>query len=342
MIRKILAFVLIFLLSVSLWQYELVLYGLAQARGQLHILANTRDVVDVINDPNTPDSTVEKLILIQQVRNFAVDSLGINNSNNYTTIYDQNGKPSLWVVTAAEQFALQPVEWKFPLLGSFPYKGFFEYEMALKEKAKLDADSLDTNIGVVGGWSTLGWFKDPILSNMLLRNKGDLADLIIHELTHGTLFVKDSVDFNENLATFIGKKGARRFLSQVYGNNSVELLQYEKDTQDSEKFTSHILRGSDKLDSLYKSFKDQDSYEDKFIKKKKLMSRILSTTDTLSFNNPVKYREIIKYIVPNNAYFLAFVRYKAKLDNFEYELETKFDNDLKAYLEYLKERYPSI
>src|SRR5690606_16862314 len=141
-------------------------------------------------------------------------------------------------------FALKPVEWKFPLLGSFPYKGFFEYDMALKEKAKLDGDSLDTNIGVVGGWSTLGWFKDPILSNMLLRSEGDLSDLIIHELTHGTLFVKDSVDFNENLATFIGKKGARRFLKQVFGVNSKEYIQYEEGSKDSERFTSHILRGT--------------------------------------------------------------------------------------------------
>jgi len=28
--------------------------------------------------------------------------------------------------------------------------------------------------------------------------------LIIHEMVHATLWVKDSIDFNENLATFIG------------------------------------------------------------------------------------------------------------------------------------------
>lgn len=333
---------LLFVLCIALWQYDLVVYGLAQARGQLHILSNTRTVLEVMNDPNTPDSTVKKLLLIQQVRNYAVDSLGINDSDNYTTFYDQKGRPSLWVVTAAEQFALKPVEWKFPLLGSFPYKGFFEYDMALKEKAKLDGDSLDTNIGVVGGWSTLGWFKDPILSNMLLRSEGDLSDLIIHELTHGTLFVKDSVDFNENLATFIGKKGARRFLKQVFGVNSKEYIQYEEGSKDSERFTSHILRGTDKLDSLYATFTAQNSYEEKLQKKEELMHSIMSTIDTIAFNNPKRYSELLKYVTPNNAYFLSFVRYRAKLDNFEEELESRFDNDLKAYLQYLKEIYPSI
>ncbi len=342
MIKKALGYFLLLILCVSLWQYEMVIYGLAQGRGQLHILSNTRLVSEVINDPNTPDSTIAKLILIQRVKAYAVDSLGINDSDNYTTIYDQKGKPSLWVVTAAKPFALEPVEWRFPVLGSFPYKGFFEYEMALKEKAKLDADSLDTNIGVVGGWSTLGWFKDPILSNMLMRNEGELADLIIHELTHGTLFVKDSVEFNENLATFIGKTGARRFLKQVYGESSREYKQYELGVKDSERFTSHILRGTDALDSLYKTFTAQDTFVTKRKKKEELMAKIMDTTDTITFNNPGKYRAILKYVSPNNAYFLSFVRYRAKLDNFEKELESQFDNDLKAYLEYLKEKYPTM
>ncbi len=45
---------------------------------------------------------------------------------------------------------------------------------------------------------------------MLNRSEGDLANLIIHEMSHATIFVKDSVDFNENLATFIGDRGAER------------------------------------------------------------------------------------------------------------------------------------
>lgn len=342
MINKILAIILLILLGVSVLQYELIVYGLAQARGQIHILANARSVEEIVNDPVTPDSTVEKLIFIQQIKSYAVDSLGIKDSKNYTTIYDQRGLPSLWNVTAAEPFALTAVEWKFPIIGSFPYKGFFEYEMALKEKAKLDSDSLDTNIGVVGGWSTLGWFRDPILSNMLVRNKGDLADLIIHELTHGTLFVKDSVEFNENLATFIGREGAKRLLIEMYGKDSFEFLSYEQSRVDSEKFTSHILRGSEKLDSLYKSFSSQEQFDSKQRKKDVMMKQIMSATDTLSFTNKERYREIIKYIIPNNAYFLSFIRYRSKLDVFEYALKNDFDDDLKLYLEYLKEKYPTL
>lgn len=341
MIRKITAFILLILLLIALWQYELIFYGLAQARGQIEILSNTQPIEEVINDPLTPDSTVEKLIFIRQVKRYAVDSLGVNESENYTTFYDQGGKPSLWNVTAAERFALKAVEWNFPIVGSFPYKGFFEYEMALKEKAKLDADSLDTLIGIVGGWSTLGWFKDPILSNMLLRNKGSLADLIIHELTHGTLFVKDSVDFNENLATFIGREGAKRFLKDRFGEDSDEVNVFKKEIEDNETFTNHILTGSDKLDSLYKSFTTEESYKEKRIKKEKMMKKIIVSADTLTFHDQERYKNVTSYILPNNAYFLSFMRYRSKLDSFKNDLNN-FGNDLRVYLEHLKEKYPSL
>src|SRR5690606_22288689 len=115
-----------------------------------------------------------------------------------------------------------------------------------------------------------------------------------------------------------------------------------KEMRDSERFTSHILRGSDKLDSLYKGFTPQSNYQEKLEQKKLLMNRIFDSIDTISFYNPKRYKEITKFVVPNNAYFLSFVRYRAKLDNFERELQSRFDNDLKAYLGYLKEKYPSI
>ena len=86
--------------------------------------------------------------------------------------------------------------------------------MADKEMELLKEAGYDVGMRTVGGWSTLGWFKDPILSNMLNRSYGDLANLIIHELVHATIFVKDSVEFNENLASFIGDQGAKLFLKR--------------------------------------------------------------------------------------------------------------------------------
>ena len=197
---------------------DLLEYGIGQLRGQMTILAEARPIDEVLEDPTFPDSLKTKIHLIQEVRQFAVEELELVDSKNYTTIYDQKGRDVLWNVSACEPYELKPYKWSFPILGSFSYKGFFDLEKARQERGVLDSLGLDTNIRAVGAWSTLGWFQDPILSNMLYRKEGDLAELIIHELTHATIFVKDSLTFNENLASFIGTEGAKLFLEKKIRN----------------------------------------------------------------------------------------------------------------------------
>lgn len=342
MIKKFLIFFFGLLLILFLWQYKLVLYGIGQGKGQLEILLNTQAVEEVLSDPNIPDTTKQKLRLIQEVRKFAFDSLGINSSKNYTTIYDQKGKPSLWVVTASERFALKAKEWTFPFLGNVSYKGFFDYDKALKEEAKLKEKGWDTYIGIVGGWSTLGWFKDPILSNMLFRSKGDVVNLIIHELTHTTLFVKDSVEFNENLATFIGNKGTELFLKRYYGEDSDEYIRYIKDEEDFQRFSTHILAGADRLDSLYSTFSYLKGLAFRQKSKDDLIKKIVVTADTLTLNDPERYSHYFNNFTPNNAFFMSFLRYRSRLDNFESEFLNQYNSNLKKYLEHMKEKYPSL
>src|SRR5690349_14303260 len=177
-------------------------------------------VEECLQDPTFPDSLTRKLRLMDEIRAYAIDSLGLNDTDNYKTLYDQKGEEIMWVVTACEPFKLEAKQWKFPVVGSVPYKGFFDRRLAVELKDELDKEGWDVSIRNPGGWSTLGWFTDPILSKMLGRSEGDLANLIIHEMSHATIFVKDSIDFNENLATFIGDRGAERFLIHKHGLHS--------------------------------------------------------------------------------------------------------------------------
>src|SRR5690606_34527823 len=245
---------------------DLVGYGLRQAKGQLHIVWNARPVAEYLADPSFPDSLQQKLLLIAEARQYAIDSLGLNDTRNYTTMYDQQGKEIMWVVTASEPFQLKAKEWEFPVLGAVPYKGFFELERAMAEKQKLESEGWDVNVRNPGGWSTLGWFTDPILSNMLSRSEGDLVSLIIHEMVHATIFVKDSVDFNENLASFIGDRGAEQFLASKYGKNSEHYLQFIQEDKEFNQYVDHILRGCDYLDSVYSAIADKPVDEKRDIK----------------------------------------------------------------------------
>lgn len=340
--RIFLAFFLL-LLAVIIAQWELVSYGIQQARGQLHIIWDAEHVDAYLADPHFPDSLKKKLNLITEVRRFAIDSLSLKDTKNYKTLYDQKGKEVMWVVMASEPFRLVAKEWNFPVIGSFPYKGFFEREEAFKLRDQLESEGWDVNIRNPGGWSTLGWFTDPILSKMLERSEGDLANLIIHEMSHATIFVKDSIDFNENLATFIGDRGAEKFLLSVYGPGSEEYRTYMNEDRDYMLFSDHMLRGAEKLDSLYKTMDENDPVEEKSRIKKEMIRKIVESLDTLSLRGTtgrpsVRFRESL----PNNAYFLNFIRYQSKQDIFHNEWKQRFNGDLKAYIEYLSEKYPFL
>jgi predicted aminopeptidase len=341
--KKILFGSFIVLLSVTIWQFELLSYGFSQGYGQLSIIWKAKPIEEVYSDPSFPDSLKAKLKLIQEIKKFAFDSLGIKYSENYSSIYDQKNKPLLWTVTACEPFQLKAHEWKFPLIGSVSYKGFFNYDQAVAEENQIRKEGYDTSVDEIAGWSTLGWFNDPVLSDMLYRSPGSLANLIIHELTHGTLYVKDNVDFNENLASFVGDRGAIMFLEYKYGKGSKEFIQYQQGRNTADQYTALVLSGAERLDSLYKSFTEALTVEEKTAKKKILMEEIISGLKNFpGYAGKKNLRLEAELQKINNTYFMDFKRYQKDQTFFEKEFITKFKSDFRTYLAYLKDKYPSI
>jgi predicted aminopeptidase len=341
MIRKAfagLAFVLLLLIALN---WELIGYGVQQGVGQFKIVWEARPVNEVMIDPQFPDSLKRKLKFIEEVRQYAIDSLGLKDTENYKTIYDQQGKELMWVVTACEPFSFTQKLWKFPVLGSVPYKGFFNEQRALKEREKLLAEGWDVSIRNPGGWSTLGWFTDPILSGMLERSEGDLASLIIHEMVHATIFVKDSIEFNENLASFIGDCGAEEFLRDRGGADSTLLIRYRQEGNDFAMYASHMLRGFTYLDSLYRSFTHKAEEEKKALKKSAI-ERIIKRADTLPLVLMQRPATRFANRLPNNAYFMNFRRYQSRQEFFRKEWRESFGSDLRRYIEHHARVHPFL
>jgi predicted aminopeptidase len=339
-IKRILLGLLLIIVGLAIWQHELVEYGIRQGWGQFKILSEARPIEEFLKDPSFPDSLKQKIYLIQEIRKFAIDSLGINDSKNYTTMYDQKGKSILWIVTACEPYQLKAKKWSFPFVGEVSYKGFFNKEKLDEAEKELKAEGYDTDIDEVAGWSTLGWFRDPVLTSMLRRSEGQLANLIIHELTHGTLFVKNNLDFNENLAEFVGDYGALRFLAYKYGKNSSQYFEYANRKNDYEKYSNHLLRGTKSLDSLYKSFGSRQTKAEKDTLKYRKIKEIIQTIDTISFASKRWKRYAQMNPLPNNAFFIGYMTYRSQQNVFEEEFRTKFNADFPAYLAYLKKKYP--
>lgn len=336
--RKKIAITAFILLYGLVWTYQdLIKYGYMQAEGQLEVILNAVPIEKVLADSKTSGQIKAKIQLMQEIRQFAIDSIGLKDSDNYRTYYEQNGKDILWNLSACEPFQFKSVDWKFPILGSFSYKGFFDLKKAMAERTELDSQGYDTRIRTVSAWSTLGWFNDPILSNMLDRNIGSIADLIIHELTHSTIFVKDSITYNENLASFIGEQGARYFLISKYGKESIEYLEYVNRDTDYALYTRHMMKGYKALDSLYSTIKNEP-LQTKEREKQKMIESIVHKIDTISFKNKKRFQGIFKDKLPNNAYFQSYERYTSKIDEFQQIMNRDFNGNLNAYVSYLKEK----
>lgn len=160
-------------------------------------------------------------------------------------------------------------------------------------------------------------------------------------MVHATIFVKDSINFNENLASFIGDLAAIKFVHHKYGKESKEHLTFINEDADFRKYTAHMLRGATLLDSVYSAVNPLPD-SSKRQSKAWAMKKIVSTMDTLSlyFNKQPSKR--YEKRLPNNAIFLSYRRYTAQQMDLNSLFESKFNADFKTMVEYFKRNYPFL
>ncbi|MEP2025891.1 MAG: aminopeptidase [Reichenbachiella sp.] len=337
--NKNLKFLLIsFLIIGAILKHEMISYLYMQGKGQFEVLWKAKPIEDLLNDDSVSEELKIKILLIEEIKSFAKVELSLDSDGLYTTLYGQQGKDILWNLTACEPYALKSVEWTFPIVGCVSYKGFFDLDIAKREEQELIGKGFDTRIRPVNAWSTLGWFSDPILSNNLDRSNGGIAELFIHEITHGNIFLKDSITFNENLASFIGEQGAMLFLKKKFGPESAELKEYYQSERDAQRFINHCLKGVLELDSLYQSFPEDMETAKKDEIKKLYMTHWAARLDSISFFDKTAYHGRFDKKLPNNAFFMAFDRYDSKKEAFAQQLKFEFNDDLKAFIRFYKEQ----
>src|SRR5262249_41115176 len=112
--------------------------------------------------------------------------------------------------------------WWFPIVGRVPYRAYFDESDARQLADELEDDGYDTWVRPAIAFSTLGWFDDPLLSHLLSHDGGLLADVLIHELLHNTIYLPSQVAFNESFATFVGGRGSIAFFAAQGDTHKVE------------------------------------------------------------------------------------------------------------------------
>lgn len=225
-------------------------YVIEQGIGQVSLMAKAKPNSKILNDPATPQKIKDRILEIEEYKSYFENYFNHNAGKIYskTTILKEEAVTYLVILSPKDR--IEAVKHKFPFVGSFPYLGFFKKESALKFKAKKEKQGLAAYMRPVYAYSTLGHFNDPILSSFFVWDKYDLAETIFHELFHTFLFFKNEVDFNENLATFVGVE----MMIEYFFKDDVEGEKRFRNKIDREKkMMKHIVDSATELSMRYKS-----------------------------------------------------------------------------------------
>jgi predicted aminopeptidase len=265
------------------------------------------------------------------VKRYGEERLGLKRTNNYTTFYEAGGS-FLSVVTACEKDRLQPHHWNFPIVGEVTYKSFFTREGALDEKNFLDRRGYDTFVQSAVAYSTLGWLKDPIFSSMLEWDKTALTHVILHEMTHATLYFRGETDFNERIATFIGNRGTIDFLIEKHGAESKEVVEAIHRQEDELLFSEWVNQACRQLSDYYAK---EISRDEKLKGRETLFRSIKEAFQEMKGRFKTECYQKLQKTELNNAVLLAYRRYFHRLDKFE-ALYESMGRDLKRIVEFFK------
>lgn len=300
-------------IGVSLWGCEMG-YLLSQGYQQARLLAHKRPVKEVLEDQKVDPGIKDRIRLIQAVCRFGEEELGLTRGTSYSSFVQIPGDAVVYVVSACPKDSLVPHTWWFPILGEFPYKGFFHLERARKEKRALQEKGYDVHLGRASAFSALGWFSDPIYSSMLRMEETDLVYTVFHEMVHRTVFFKNQVDFNEQLATLVGWQATYRFMELTYGKGSSQTRKVLEAIETERAVASVLQELRAQLLALYCR---DIPMEEKLSKRQEIFREAKGRIAILGKENPGARLDSICSMEWNNASFLALWRYRYDVGRLE-------------------------
>jgi predicted aminopeptidase len=222
------------------------------------ILSRRQPITEILSDKRTPDADRSKLRVVLAAREYARDSIRLKTKDSFTTFSRVDSDTLVLVISAAYRDALRPYTWWFPIVGAVPYKGYFDFDAARRAAEDFKRDGFDVYLRPSDAFSTLGWFNDPLLNTSLRRDSIDLANTVIHELTHNTFYASGQAAFNESFAMFIGARGAAAFFRSRGSDSSAKLLDARwEDDKLLAAFWARVIRS---LDSAYKAHPDDKQW----------------------------------------------------------------------------------
>ena len=227
--------------------------------GQWKLFNRARPVEEVLKSPYTPEASRRGIEVVKKAKSFAVSELGLHATRNYETFVQLDAPCVSWAVSASHPLKLEEKKWKFPIVGEVPYIGYFAKEKAEAKAKEIEKEeALDTWVRCVPAFSSLGWFSDPLYSSMINGKDHHIAELVVHESLHATVWVSGGVDFNEKLANFVGLEGSVRFAEKAGGAAGAEAVRDE--VRGEKVFADFMKSAVERYKASVKSIEDKSSF----------------------------------------------------------------------------------
>jgi len=237
--------------------------------GHLTLMSEAKPVDRLLANPATPEKLKRELKWAKEIRNFAFNELKLPDNGSYRKYVQLDRPYVVWNVVATPELSLVPKTTCAPVAGCVAYRAYYHKEAAETYAAKLRRKAYDTYVGGVTAYSTVGWFRDPLLSSMMRGGIPDLAGVIFHELGHQAVFTKSDTAFIESFATVVETEGVRRWLlhqnDKSFGNYLARQKRYDQ-------LIELLLKYRKKLQAVYASSRANAIKRDQ---KQKLFAELL-------------------------------------------------------------------
>jgi predicted aminopeptidase len=306
-------------------------YVLQQGFGQLGMLSRREPIARVLQERDLPTRTRERLTLVWYARQYAIGRIGLRESDSYRDLVRLDRDAASYVVAAAPPDSLEPYRWCFPIAGCLPYIGYFDRRDAEREAARLRAQGYEVYVRGVEAYSLGGWMPDPLYSPMLDDSRGRLVNTVIHEMTHGTVFVPGRASFNEGLATFVGDRGALGFLEERFGQGSAVVAEARAELSDQRIYRAFLQGLIAELRAVYASPLPR---AERLRRRDEVLARARARAATLPFQTALYQR--VRTRTLNNAFLATHATYHGGEARFE-AVYQRLGGDLRRFVAFMRD-----
>ncbi|VCU70030.1 hypothetical protein PIGHUM_02097 [Pigmentiphaga humi] len=217
-------------------------YYAQSVAGHSALLQAARPLDQVLADPSSTDDLRTRLRYARSARRYASEVLGLPDNGSYTEYADVERPYVVWNVFATPELSLRLKPSCFLVVGCIDYRGYYREEAARAQARDLREQGWDVHVGGVPAYSTLGWYRDPLVNTFIRLPPGEVARLVFHELTHQAVYAKNDTAFNESLATAVEQLGVERWLREpenaalrpayeIYAQRRADFLALLRDTR---------------------------------------------------------------------------------------------------------------